>query len=101
MHGPFGDVSGLNKHGSTKDEVHGVSHCGQNIFAHDQFTSNEQNPHRVLHPVVDNNGCRSNFRKERMTFSVLNHAENARPYTLGNISHYNGFSYRLSHAYIA
>ncbi|PWA62130.1 hypothetical protein CTI12_AA362720 [Artemisia annua] len=87
LHGPFGDVSDLNKHGSAEDELHGVSHCGdKSVFGHDDSTSAEQNPHEPLRPVVKNTGYDRKFGKEKITSSVLHCVEDAGPYTLGPTS---------------
>ena len=96
LHGPFGDVSDLNKHGSAEDEVQGVSHCSQkSLFGHNQCTLSEQNPCEYSRSVVNNNGCHRRFGKEKMTSSELHSVEDAIPYTLGNISPYDGFAYTL------
>ncbi|PWA13646.1 hypothetical protein CTI12_AA631860 [Artemisia annua] len=87
LHGLFGDVSDLNKHGSAEDEVQGVSHCGQKgLFGHNQCTLTEQNPGGPSRAMVNNTGRHRKFGKEKMTSSVLHPVEDASPYTLGTTS---------------
>ncbi|PWA39419.1 helitron helicase-like domain-containing protein [Artemisia annua] len=84
LHRPFGDVSGLERHGSAEDEVPCVSHCGQQTFlGHNESTLTQHNLCGSSRAVVNNSDCHSGFWKGKTTSLVLHPVRDMTPYSGG------------------
>ncbi|PWA92314.1 hypothetical protein CTI12_AA079770 [Artemisia annua] len=84
LHRPFGDVSGLERHGSAEDEVPCVSHCGQQTFlGHNESTLTQHNLCGSSRAVVNNSDCHSGSGKGKTTSLVLHPVRDTTPYSGG------------------
>ena len=116
---PFEDVSTLKRSGFSRSESKGVSvrdwfalcqtkdaiidhrHYGEgSLFTHNQFMSNEYAMQRILHPALEESSSHNKFGEANLTYSMLHHPEHTRLKALGNIIHYDGFIYIVSHDYV-
>ncbi|PWA79459.1 hypothetical protein CTI12_AA206020 [Artemisia annua] len=97
VHRPFWGVSGLEKPGCSGSEPRDVSvrdwfqvsktkntrsdhvqYDEGSLFTKNQFMSNEYEPQRLLHPLVEQSSSRNKYGKAKLAYSVLHHPKDTK-----------------------